>query len=59
MTPEDTSEMLGARLAELGAKLVQVALPRFAADTLALTPQDKSAVTNCRIIRKSQGGIDW
>ena len=59
VTPEDTSEMLGARLAELGAKLVQVALPRFAADALALTPQDKSAVTNCRIIRKSQGGIDW
>ena len=59
ITPEDTSETLGVHLAELGAKLVQVALPRFVADTLALTPQDESAVTNCRIIRKFQGGIDW
>jgi methionyl-tRNA formyltransferase len=59
ITPEDTSETLGAHLAELGAKLVQGTLPRFAADALALIPQDESAVTHCRIIRKSQGGINW
>ena len=56
---EDTSETLGVRLAELGSRLVQDALPRLARDELALTPQDESQVTHCRIIRKSQGRIDW
>jgi len=56
---EETSEALGTRLAELGAKLVRETLPCLADETRTLTPQDDSQVTHCRIIQKSQGRIDW
>ncbi len=56
---EETAPQLGARLAELGARLLVEVLARMAAGPLEGTPQDASRATFCRLIQKSDGLVDW
>lgn len=57
--PDETTEALGGRLAELAAQLLLEALPDLLGGKAALQPQDESQVTVCRKIDKSAGLVDW
>ncbi len=61
ISPADTTESLGSRLADQGAALLVEALPRWLAGELAPVPQDSlpGAASLCRMIRKEDGRIDW
>ena len=57
--PEDTSETLHVRLAELGGELVRDEVPRFLAGTLTPRPQPAEGVTLARMVEKEDGRLDW
>jgi len=57
--PEDTAETLGARLAEVGARLLVETLPRWARGEIQPRPQDDAQATYCRPLTKEDGRIDW
>jgi len=61
VTTDDTTESLGARLADLGAALLVRMLPHWLAGEVAPVPQDElpGTVSTCRLIRKEDGLIDW
>ena len=59
ISPQDTRESLGARLAQLGADLLMDTLPHWLAGAIEPRPQDHSQATYCRIIAKQDGLIDW
>lgn len=56
---DDTAESLGARLAELGARLLVDALDRLACGTLVAQPQVEADATLAPMVRKEEGSIDW
>jgi methionyl-tRNA formyltransferase len=55
ITDQDTAGSLGTRLGELGARLLLETLPRIAAGTAALEPQDHARATLAPILRKEDG----
>ncbi|MBX3069784.1 MAG: methionyl-tRNA formyltransferase [Thermomicrobiales bacterium] len=55
----DTTDVLTARLSEIGAELLLEHLPSIAAGRLQPTPQDDARATMTRRILKSDGAIDW
>jgi len=59
--PRETGPELFARLATLGAAFLADFLQQLAAEVLlpAGEPQDESAVTTCRKVRKEDGLVDW
>jgi methionyl-tRNA formyltransferase len=57
--PGDTAETLGARLADVSARLLRESLPALLAGKATLRPQDESRVTVCRTFKKEDGAIDW
>jgi methionyl-tRNA formyltransferase len=57
--PDDTSETLHQRLAELGGALVAEELPRLLAGTLTPRPQPTEGVTLARLVEKEDGRLDW
>lgn len=57
--PDDTTESLGRKLAELGAELLAETLPRWARGEIVPQNQDDSEATYTRIIAKTDGQIDW
>jgi len=64
ISPQDTRESLGARLAQLGVDLLMDTLPRWlAAEDMANKiepqPQDHDQATYCCLIAKEDGLIDW
>ena len=59
IAPDDTTESLMARLAQLGAHLLVEAIDQVAAGTATFTPQDPSLVVECRKLDKEDGRIDW
>jgi methionyl-tRNA formyltransferase len=59
ISPQDTRESLGARLAQLGGDLMMDTLPRWLAGEIELRPQDHSQATYSRIMAKQDGLIDW
>ncbi len=56
---DETAEALGARLADVAARLLLGALPALLAGAPALTPQDEARATVCRKIDKGAGLVDW
>jgi methionyl-tRNA formyltransferase len=56
--PTDTTDILTARLANIGADLAVAALPDFVSGVLTPVPQPTEA-TAVRQLRKSDGQIDW
>lgn len=57
--PDDTAGELFERLARLGAEALPEALQLVESGTATYTPQDPSAVTVCRKLKKDAGQIDW
>lgn len=57
--PDDTSESLGARLAELGANLLMETLPRWLDGSITPQPQDPRLVTYAPAVKKDDARIDW
>lgn len=57
--PDDTSETLGERLAEMAAPLLVEGMNQVAAGTAVFTPQDPARVTTCPLFEKEHGRIAW
>jgi methionyl-tRNA formyltransferase len=57
--PDDTSETMTLRFANLAADLVPDILQGLREETLTFTPQNEVDVTECRKIAKVDGAIDW
>ncbi len=59
IAPDDTSETLAPKLAEIGANLTVQTLNRLKAGTVAAIPQDNSRATLAPILKKEDGQIDF
>ena len=59
IVPEDTSETLAPKLAEIGANLTVQTLNRVKAGTVHPIPQDNSRATLAPILKKEDGQIDF
>ncbi|HIC90149.1 MAG TPA: methionyl-tRNA formyltransferase [Anaerolineae bacterium] len=57
--PDDTAGSLSQRLSLQGADLLRRTLPRWLAGEIEPQPQDRTAATVTRMIRKEDGIIDW
>ncbi len=57
--PDDTAGALGARLAEMGAALLIETLPGYLAGLIQPQPQDEARATQCGLLKKEDGRIDW
>ncbi len=57
--PLDSTEMLTARVAELGARLLVETLPRWVAGEVVAVPQDESLTSYAPRLSKPDGAIDW
>jgi methionyl-tRNA formyltransferase len=56
---DDTSASLGERLAEIGARLLVLALDRLERGELVAQPQNEAHATLAPMVRKEEGEIDW
>jgi methionyl-tRNA formyltransferase len=59
ISPWDTAGSLGERLAAVGAELLLEVLPRWLADEIEPQPQDDSLASQCSLLTKEEGAIDW
>lgn len=57
--PDETSVELGARLAQLGAKLVRERLADYVGGKIEPVPQDHERATLAPLLKKEDGAIDW
>ena len=57
--PDDTSQTLHHRLAQLGGEVLREALPRFLAGSLVATPQPTEGVVMAPMIEKEHGRLDF
>ncbi len=57
--PDDTTDTLTVRLAELGAQLLAETLPRWVVGQITPQPQDYSRATLAPKLNKSDGRLDW
>jgi len=57
--PDDTSESLAERLAEIGGRLIVEALERLERGALAPEAQNHAEATLAPMVRKEEGEIDW
>jgi methionyl-tRNA formyltransferase len=57
--PDDTTETLTRRLAQLGASLLTETLPRWLADEIEPRPQSETEATYAPPLTKNDGRIDW
>jgi methionyl-tRNA formyltransferase len=56
---DDTTASLTARLAELGAQLMVETLPDWLGGEIQARPQDDSLASNCGVLTKEDGWLDW
>lgn len=57
--PEESAGELSRRLAEEGAALLVESVAAIEAGTAGRRPQDRSAGTYCRKLKKRDGAVDW
>ncbi|WP_052887591.1 methionyl-tRNA formyltransferase [Thermogemmatispora carboxidivorans] len=57
--PDETTETLSAKLAELGATALLETLPRWIAGEITPQPQDESQASYTHLLRKEDGQINW
>jgi methionyl-tRNA formyltransferase len=57
--PDDTTHLLGSRLAVIGSKLIRDALPKLLCGDFTETEQNEEESTYCRIINKEDGQVRW
>jgi methionyl-tRNA formyltransferase len=56
---DDTTATLTARLGDLGAQLLVETLPGWLSGGIEARPQDDSAASYCRPLKKEDGRLDW
>jgi methionyl-tRNA formyltransferase len=56
---DDTTPLLGSRLAEIGGKLIEETLPKLLCANFTETEQNETEATFCRIIKKKEGHVRW
>ncbi len=56
---DDTTGSLSAKLAAAGGRLLAETLPKYQSGKSKSKPQDESAATTTRTLRKADGRIDW
>jgi methionyl-tRNA formyltransferase len=59
MRPDHTAATLSDDLSRLGADLLAETLPRWLAGEIEPEPQDDSAATKTRMLKKEHGRLDW
>lgn len=59
LTGEETRSELYVRLAELGASILSEKLPQIIDGSLETQPQDDSRATYAKLLKKTDGHIDW
>ncbi len=59
ITPEDTSESLHDRLADMGARLLVQTIPEYVTGRIRPQPQPSEGVTYAPKIKKQDGRLDW
>lgn len=59
IAPDDTTETLTARLAQLGARMIIDALPAWLAGEIEPRPQDDGRATYAPMIAREDARIDW
>lgn len=59
ITDEDTTGSLGVKLAQVGAQLLIETLPLWIEGRIKPRPQDESAASYSKMIKKEDGEIDW
>ena len=59
ISPDDTTPLLGSRLAEIGGQLIRNTLPKLLEDNYTTTEQNEGEATYCRIIKKDEGRVRW
>jgi len=57
--PDDTTPLLGSRLAEIGGQLIRITLPKLLEDNFTTSKQNEGEATYCRIIKKDEGRVRW
>ena len=57
--PDDTTPLLGSRLAEIGGQLIRKTLPKLLEDNFTTSEQNEGEATYCRIIKKDEGRVLW
>lgn len=57
--PDETYPQLDARMAELGATLLNTTLPLYLSGSLIPEEQDHTQATGCKMISREDGKIDW
>jgi methionyl-tRNA formyltransferase len=57
--PDDTTPLLGSRLAEIGGQLIRNTLPKLLEDNFTISEQNEGEATYCRIIKKDEGRVRW
>jgi methionyl-tRNA formyltransferase len=57
--PDHTAATLAGDLSRLGADLLAETLPRWLAGEIQPEPQDDSAATKTRMLKKEHGRLDW
>ena len=56
---DDTTPLLGNRLAEVGGKLIKKKITQLLCRNFTETEQNETEATFCRIIKKEEGHIHW
>ncbi|PKO18589.1 MAG: methionyl-tRNA formyltransferase [Chloroflexi bacterium HGW-Chloroflexi-10] len=59
ITPQDTTETLGKKLANLGAELLLSTLPEYLNGFIRPIPQPEEGATYAKLIQKSDGHLDF
>ena len=57
--PDDTTPLLGSRLAKIGGQLIRNTLPKLLEDNFTTSEQNEGEATYCRIIKKDEGRVRW
>lgn len=57
--PDETAEVLEARLAEIAIPMLMRAIPPYLLGQLLPQPQDESLATLCKKLTREDGRIDW
>ena len=59
IVPQDTTDSLTDKLAQISAQLLEETLPRWLSRSLTPQPQPEEGATYTRLISKGNGNIDW
>jgi len=59
IAPQDTTDSLTRKLAQIAAQLLEETLPRWLSHLLTPQPQRKEEATYTKLLSKEEGEIDW